>query len=433
MTDDPTERTPAVRATPEPTPAERATADGATSDQAPTIPLTLTRRQARLFETLLVLATVGLGIVVIGMVGKIFFDFGDVILEFFLAWLIAFILSPIVRWLIDHVPRLPRVAAVVLVYLILFTGMVALIVFIAQTLANGISEFIAYLPRLTYDLPGILSPLQSWLNQLGFGQVDLQATAIQVLQTIKDSAATIVGPLQSIAAASLGAIGTTLIVVILSVYILVDQERIQAFLNRLVPPGQRDDARLLETSVSRSFGGFLRGQAAIGFAYAAVALGTSALLGLDFIAVTTAASGLLMAIPFFGPFVSWAPPVIVAVFTDPGLILPTLAIMMVGWFIVMNVLQPRLMADAVGLHPIVVLASVIIGAKVAGVAGAIFGIPIAAVLSSLFFHYLEIFGEDRTVAARAARRVESREGRRIRRPREPRPGVDADVEETRPV
>ena len=50
------------------------------------------------------------------------------------------------------------------------------------------------------------------------------------------------------------------------------------------------------------------------------------------------------------------------------------------------------MAGAVGLHPIVVLAAVIIGSKVAGVAGAIFGIPIAAVLSSIFLHYLEIFG-----------------------------------------
>jgi predicted PurR-regulated permease PerM len=398
----------------------------------PAVPLILTRRQARLFEILLILAVVGLAIVVIGMAGKIFFDFGDVILEFFLAWLIAFVLSPVVRWMIAHIPGLPRTAAVVIVYMILFTGMVALIVFIAQTLANGISEFIAYLPRLTEDLPGILAPLQSWLDQLGFGQVDLQGLATQVLQTIKDSASTIVGPLQSIAAASLGAIGTTLIVVILSIYILVDQERIQAFMNRLIPPAQRDDARLLEHSVSRSFGGFLRGQAAIGFAYAAVALATSAILGLDFIAVTTAASGLLMAIPFFGPFVSWAPPVIVAVFTDPALILPALVIMFVGWFLVMNVLQPRLMADAVGLHPIVVLASVIIGAKVAGVAGAIFGIPIAAVLSSLFFHYLEIFGEERTVTARAARRVETREGRRIRVPREPRPGVDADVEEGAP-
>jgi predicted PurR-regulated permease PerM len=395
--------------------------------------MSMTRRQIRLLDTLLVLATVGLGIVVIGMLGRIFFDFGDVILEFFLAWLIAFTLSPIVRWIIDHVPRLPRVLAVVIIYLLLFTGMIAVIVFIAQTLATGISELIDYLPQLTSDLPHILAPLQSWLNQFGFGQIDLVVTAEQVLAYLRESAAGLVGPLQSIAVASVGAIGTTLIVVILSVYILIDQERIQAFLNRLVPPDRRDDARLLEQAVSRSFGGFLRGQAAIGFAYAAWALAVSALLGLDFMAVTTAASGLLMAIPFFGPFVSWAPPVVVAVFTDPGLILPTLVLMMIGWFLVQNVLQPRLMAGAVGLHPIVVLASVIIGAKVAGVAGAIFGIPIAAVLSSLFFHYLEIFGENRTVTERAARRVETREKRPVRVPREPRPGVDADVEETGPA
>jgi predicted PurR-regulated permease PerM len=116
-------------------------------------PMLLTRRQERLFEILLILATTALGIVVIGMVGRIFFDFGDIILTFFLAWLIAFILSPIVRWIIAHVPRLPRVAAVVVVYLLLFTGMIALIVFIAQTLATGISEFIDYFPSCARTCP----------------------------------------------------------------------------------------------------------------------------------------------------------------------------------------------------------------------------------------------------------------------------------------
>lgn len=399
-------------------------------DEVPAPPalVPLSHRQSQLLDVLLVLATVGLGIVVVGMVGKIFFDFGDIILTFFLAWLIAFILSPVVRWIVEHVPRLPRVVAVVIVYLLLIVGLFGLIVFIAQTLAQGIAEFIDYLPKLLTDLPGILAPLQSSLDQFGFGQVDLQALAAQVLQSVRESAATIVGPLQSIAVASLGAMGTTLIVVILSVYIVIDQERIQGFVNRMVPPGQRDDAHHLEVAVSKSFGGFLRGQATIGLAYAAIALATSAILGLDFIAVTTAAAGILMAIPFFGPFVAWAPPVIAAVFTNPSLILPTVVIMGIGWFVVMNILQPRLMSGAVGLHPIVVLGSVIVGAKIAGVAGAIFGIPIAAVLSSLFFHYMEIFGRDRSVTARAAKRVEHREGRPIRVPREPQPGVDADVE-----
>ena len=67
----------------------------------------------------------------------------------------------------------------------------------------------------------------------------------------------------------------------------------------------------------------------------------------------------------------------------------------------MNVLQPRLMQEAVGIHPIVVLGSVLIGSKVAGVTGAIFGIPIAAVLSAFFFHFLD--PQPRAVAGRDAR------------------------------
>ena len=175
---------------------------------APPTLMPLSRRQARLIDILLILATIGLGIVVIGMVGQVFFAFGDVILIFFLAWLIAFVLSPVVRWIVEHVPRLPRVVAVVLIYLLLIVGLLAIVVFIAQALATGIAEFIAELPKLLADLPGILAPLQSWLDQFGFGQVDLQALAAQVLQSLRDSATTIVGPLQSIAVASVGAMGT---------------------------------------------------------------------------------------------------------------------------------------------------------------------------------------------------------------------------------
>ena len=84
----------------------------------------------------------------------------------------------------------------------------------------------------------------------------------------------------------------------------------------------------------------------------------------------------------------------------------------IGWFVTMNILQPRLMSGAVGIHPIVVLASVVIGAKIAGIAGAIFGIPIAAVLSAFFFHWFGAVAESGTVADRATKRVAAREGRR---------------------
>jgi hypothetical protein len=94
----------------------------------------------------------------------------------------------------------------------------------------------------------------------------------------------------------------------------------------------------------------------------------------------------------------------------------------------MNFLQPRIMANSLRIHPIVVLGSVFVGLKVAGIPGAIFGIPIAAVMSALFLHALNRRRGNGPVAARAAQRIERREGRTVRRPREPNPSVDRDVE-----
>jgi hypothetical protein len=144
--------------------------------------------------------------------------------------------------------------------------------------------------------------------------------------------------------------------------------------------------------------------------------------------VSAASSGVLQAIPFFGPFISWLPPVLVAIFFVPNAVLPVLIIMIAGWFVLMNVIQPRLMAEAVGLHPVVVLGSVMVGSKLAGIPGAIFGIPVAAVFASFFFYYLGRNRDTGSVALRAARRVEEREGRPIRVPRLPQAGMDEEVE-----
>ena len=152
--------------------------------------------------------------------------------------------------------------------------------------------------------------------------------------------------------------------------------------------------------------------------------------GLQYAAVTTVAAGLLQMIPFFGPFVSWAPPVLIAMLMperarpagrDPD-----------GHRLVRDDEHPPAAA-----HVRAPWASTrswswarsSSGSKVAGIAGAIFGIPIAAVMSALFFHWVARSRENGAVADRAAKRVAAREGRAIRRPREPIPGVDVDVDE----
>ncbi len=390
-------------------------------------------RDRRLLSTLLILGVVGVFFVVLRQLADVFFFFGDVLLTFFLAWLIAFILSPIVGRIVDVIPRLPRAIATIVVYVAVVAALGFVIVVAAGALANSTSQFVASIPDIRANLPAIVGPWQDRLGSIGLSQIDLVALATNVLGNLDEIAGALVGPLQQIAVASLGVVGTMLIVFFLSVYMVLDRDAIMAFLLRIIPPSYSDEARLVQTSVSRSFGGFLRGQAVMGLVYFLIALATNLLLGLPLAPLTSTASGLLQMIPFFGPFLSWAPPVVVALVLRPDSVLPALALMGAGWIVVMNVLQPRIMQGAVGIHPIVVLGSVLIGSRIAGIPGAIFGIPIAAVVSALFLEYVYRNSSDRSVAGRAARRLEERDGRPVRIPREPTPGTAADIDDADPL
>jgi predicted PurR-regulated permease PerM len=386
-----------------------------------------TARERRWLNALLILGTIVLFFAALNMAAAAIGFFGDILLTFFLAWLLAFIISPVVTRIVALIPRLPRVLATVLVYSAIVVLLVFIVLVIAQALSTSITQFAGSIPQIRGDIESIVAPLQGWLDGIGLGQVDLATQALAVLDNLDVVAAQLIVPLQSIAVASVGAIGTMLIVFILSIYMVIDRDAILAFIFRLVPPSYAEEARLLQTSVGRSFGGFLRGQAVLGIVYFLIALVTSLVLGLPLEALTSTTAGVLMAIPFFGPFLAWAPPIIAAIVFRPEALLPAAVIMGAGWLIVMNVLQPRIMQGAVGIHPIVVLGSVLIGSKIAGIPGAIFGIPIAAVASAFFFHFLHRRSGDRSVTGRAAKRLSEREGRPVRVPREPVPGQAADV------
>ncbi len=373
----------------------------------------------RWLRAALILGTLVLALVLVGQVATILAFFSDILLVLLLAWLLAFMLSPLVGRIERVFPKLPRAGVVAVVYLVLFFGLSWILLLVAGSLATSIGNFIVELPNLQARLPEILEPLHSALQSLGF-QVDVVAAAGEVLAWLGSLGDELVGPLTDLALFSIGIVANLLIIIFLSLFIVLDKDRIVAYLNRLVPPRYADQARLFETSVSTSFGGFVRGQFIQGLIFGAYAAVAMLFFGLDFLPAAAALVGVLQAIPFFGPIISWAPPVVVAVLTRPELAVPALIVMAIGWFIVNNLVLPRVMSQAVGIHPIVVLISVLIGIKIAGVAGAVFALPFAAVVAAFFQSFLSRnAGEPRDVTTRAAKRVGEREGRAVRVPTPP--------------
>ncbi|MGD8487267.1 MAG: AI-2E family transporter, partial [Chloroflexota bacterium] len=316
-------------------------------------------------------------------------------------------------------PAAPRTLVVVVVYGLLFLVLAGLGLIIATQLANSIIAFTDELPTLQQRVPEIVEPWQQQLEDLGL-QVDLVLVIDQTLQEIARSSGQFVGPLQDLAFASLGMLGNLVFMIFLSLFIVIDKDNLLGFVNRVTPPRYAPEMRLFQTSVASSVGGFLRGQAIQALVLGTIAAAGSLLLDIDYAPLTTALVAFFQFIPFFGPFVSWAPPVVAAILTQPEAIIPITIIMAVGWFVTMNFVQPRVMASSVGIHPVVVLVSVLIGLRLQGVIGAIFAVPVAAVISAFFFHYLNrTQGGPRDVASRAAKRVEEREGRPVRVPTPP--------------
>ena len=96
----------------------------------------LTDRQRTLVNAVLVLAVIALGFIVAGYVANVFYAFFDIIVLFFLAWLLSFALLPLINGLTRLVPRLTQVGAVVIVYLTIVVVLLAILVQASAALAS---------------------------------------------------------------------------------------------------------------------------------------------------------------------------------------------------------------------------------------------------------------------------------------------------------
>ena len=179
---------------------------------------------------------------------------------------------------------------------------------------------------------------------------------------------------------TIAALGSLFLIIVLSLYMLMDSRRILGRLRAAVPRRYRDEADLFERSIVRAFGGFLRAQLILAGDAGAAGGRRRHRFGIPYLFLWGTISALAMLIPFFGPPLALLPPIVGAVLFAGGAAIPVAIILLVVQTVMVNWLQPRLMRGALGLHPILVLVGLLLGAQVAGVWGALFGIPVIAVL-----------------------------------------------------
>jgi predicted PurR-regulated permease PerM len=285
--------------------------------------------------------------------------------------------------------ELPRPAVVVGAYLLALVVFGFVLFYTGAAITQQVAELARNYPRAERD---ILATLTEWEAGLQFGRLqidltDLYAGAVSELGRVGRD---IVESAQEVARVTVAALGALFLIIVLSLYMLMDSHRILARLRAVVPRRYTEEAQLLERSVVRAFGGFLRAQLILAIIQAILVAVVGTVFDIPYLFLWGTLSALAMLIPFFGPPLALLPPIVGAALFAGGVAIPVAVILFVVQSVLVNWLQPRLMRGALGLHPILVLVGLLLGAQVAGVWGALFGIPVIAV-AWVFVSYV-VFG-----------------------------------------
>ena len=336
----------------------------------------------------LVLGATFFGLAVLDRVLALLVGFSSLLLTLFLTWLLVFLINPAVDSLDRRLP-LGRGLAVAAAYGAVIGGIALFVVAIAQIGAREASDLLGRTDQITTTIATMAGDLQRAVG-IDRSTVDLAAVVDDLQRRLLPA---VIGQLadqtQLIAASVLSVFGTLFIVVVLSLYAVADPEAITGTIRRIVPNRHAETLLLVQRAVGRAFRGFLRTQVVLVLIQVGLSLVLGLVFGLPYLFLLTVSTAVLMFIPFFGPPLALIPVAFVALAFRPDVAILVIAVLVIAQTILVNAIQPRLLREGVGLHPILVIVALLAGSQVAGLWGAIFAIPFVAVANLLLRYVID--------------------------------------------
>ena len=281
--------------------------------------------------------------------------------------------------------RMPRGAAILLVYLLIFLAICGVMALVVPPVINGGSD-------LSRDIPGYIDDLRNNRTIRDFdNKYDitsrLQEEAGKLPAKLGDAATA----LQSIAAGAFNAAFQLLTIATMTFFLLLDGKRMARYLIRRF--GGDHEQRLKEVlgRIYRSTAGYVAGAVTISSINGFLTFWILTILGVPFAVPLAVLMSFFGLIPLVGATIGGVIILIVTLFTD----FPS-ATIIYGVFLILyqqlenNVLQPMIFRRTVNVHPLGVIVGILAGSALLGVIGALVAIPVVAALQIVL---REFFGE----------------------------------------
>jgi len=316
----------------------------------------------------------------IAVVAIIFWAAGHVIRSLLLlaiASLLAFALAPAVKLLQRVMPRFLAILIVYLVVLIAFGFFIYLIIDTSIVQVSLLAKEVRFL--LTPANNAALTPLESLLRTFGISQEQIASARQQIVAQLGGFA----GSVLPLFTRFLDFLLDIVIVAVVSIYLLIDGSRVTNWLRNNMPVQQRGRVHFLLETLERIVGGYIRGQLLLSTMVGLLVGIGMALFHVPYAVLLGVLAFILEFVPVLGTIVSGAICVLIAL-TQGWLIALGVLVYFVGVHVLEgDVIGPRIVGKAVGLHPVISLAALIAGAELFGILGALFASLVAGILQAL--------------------------------------------------
>lgn len=316
--------------------------------------------------------------------------FRSILLPFVAGMALAYFLDPVADWF--EARGFSRMAAT-LTILLLF------VVFFALSMMIIIPLLISQASSFLEELPGYLSKLQSLVTDLT-NRVSLPEWISNHMGSIRDNFSSLLGEgtkfigafaaqLWDSGKALVDVISLLVVTPVVAFYLLLDWDRMVAKMDGLVPRDYVSNVRQISRDVNKTIAGFVRGQGTLCLilgVYYGVGL---SLAGLNFGLLIGLFSGLISFIPYVGSTIGLVLAVGVALvqfWPEYWWILLVAGIFASGQFIEGNILQPKLVGNSVGLHPVWLMFALFAFGLLFGFVGLLVAVPVSASIGVLVRH-----------------------------------------------
>jgi predicted PurR-regulated permease PerM len=290
----------------------------------------------------------------------------EVLVLIFISIILVAAFGPVVKKWSTKIGKPLSIVALILILLAAIAGVFYLIV---PPLVDQIRQFSQSLPNLV-DQISIIRSHFPWLEK-GFS-------------SLTQSLGNVTGSFISITTSVFSAVVAFFTVLVLTVYLLIDEQAFTKFFSKVVPEDRSKDFASLIDKISSKAGSWLRGQLLLCLIIGVVAYIGLSIIGVKYALTLAVISGILEIIPIIGPIVSGTLAAIVSL-----AISPLTALVVVIFYILLqqlenNLIVPKIMEKAVGLPPAIIIIAILIGSKIIGITGALLAVPVVAILYVLF-------------------------------------------------